>query len=444
MRARTALVTLVVSLLLAVGGCAGAQPGDAPSASGAEDVTLWLISGSTPQRMRDYLAQQYAKANGGVLTIVEKAQADMLAELATALPDRAATPDVAEIGATQAPALAGSFADVSGLYQSVGGPKLYQPFVEAGKADGENRTLPYYFSSRYVFYRKDIWGAADLAVPATLDEFNQAVRAIAELNPKGIADFSGVYLGGQDWRNAIAWVFANGGELARIENGNWVSTLSDPETIEGLTQWQQLQSSASHAPTTAGDDAPYRYLNDTDSFIDASGDTVKTALSAAAVIAPGSVHRSIGTLVKDDYGRNVRAWDNLIFGVFPLPGVSGGVAPVLVGGSNIGVAAQSSRQAGARQLLGIIFSTEYQTMLAQNGLGPANSDFFPMLGSDEFAQAMLESAANSKLPPAAPGWAAIEQSGALEELFQKIAEGGDVVALAEEYDAALTPLLNLV
>ena len=444
MKAKTALAALVVSVLLAVGGCAGNQPGQTPGAAQSENVTLWLISGSTPKRMRDFLVQQYAKTNGGVLTIIEKGKSDIFSELAMALPDSLATPDMTEIDAAQASALASSFADISDLYQPFGGGKLFQSFVEAGKLGGENRTLPYYFDSRYVFYRRDIWSAAHLAPPTTLAEFNQAVQTIAELNPEGIPDFSGVYLGGQDWRNALAWVFANGGDLARCENDRWVSTLSDPRTIEGLTQWQQLQLNASHAPATAGDDTTYRYLNDTDSITDEDGNVTKTSLSAAAVILPGAARKSIGAIEKDAIGRSIRTWDDLVFGVFPLPGIDGRPAPVYVGGSNVGVSAKSQHPEGARELLRIIFSTEYQTMLAQNGLGPANSEFMPWLGSDEFALAMIASAVNSKLPPVAPGWAAIEQSGALEKLFQSIAEGADVAALAEQYDDALTPLLNIV
>ena len=90
----------------------------------------------------------------------------------------------------------------------------------------------------------------------------------------------------------------------------------------------------------------------------------------------------------------------------------------------------------------IIFSSEYQQMLGKNGLGPANSDYTSSLGDDQFAKALIESASHSKLTPAAPGWATVEASGKLEEFFSKIAAGGDVTALATEYDALLTPMLN--
>ena len=81
-------------------------------------------------------------------------------------------------------------------------------------------------------------------------------------------------------------------------------------------------------------------------------------------------------------------------------------------------------------------------MLGENGLGPANLEYASSLGDDEFATALAESAAGSKLTPAAPGWAAVEGSGLLEEFFGKVNGGGDIEALAAEYDAKINELLN--
>lgn len=169
--------------------------------------------------------------------------------------------------------------------------------------------------------------------------------------------------------------------------------------------------------------------------------TGKTSLAAATIMAPGWAHWSIGDLKKVD-GKETREWNSDTFGTFVLPGNDGKPAPVFAGGSNIGISAKSKNQEGSRELLKIIFSAEYQQMLGKNGLGPANSDYVSSLGDDEFAKALIESASNSKLTPAAPGWASVEASGKLEEFFSKIAEGGDVTALATEYDAIFTPLLN--
>ena len=71
-----------------------------------------------------------------------------------------------------------------------------------------------------------------------------------------------------------------------------------------------------------------------------------------------------------------------------------------------------------------------------------DSDEVSALGNDEFASALIDSAENSKLTPAAPGWASVESANVLEEFFSKIGTAPDLDALAKEYNAKITPMLN--
>ena len=139
----------------------------------------------------------------------------------------------------------------------------------------------------------------------------------------------------------------------------------------------------------------------------------------------------------------MREWNDEKFSSFVLPGNDGSPAPVLAGGSNIGISAKSQNPELSKELMKIIFSSDYQDMLGKNGLGPANSDNNASLGDDQFAKASIDSASNSKLTPAAPGWAAVESSMVLEEFFGKIRDAADLEALAKEYDEKITPQLNL-
>ena len=82
-------------------------------------------------------------------------------------------------------------------------------------------------------------------------------------------------------------------------------------------------------------------------------------------------------------------------------------------------------------------------MLGQNGLGPANSKYTSSLGDDQFAKALIESSSNSKLTPAAPGWASVEAGNVMEEFFSKIRDASDLKALAQEYDKKIDALLNV-
>jgi N,N'-diacetylchitobiose transport system substrate-binding protein len=428
MKKRIVAVAAATATALILAGCSSA---DSPSEGGGKNITLWLNGGDTPDALRDYLKTEFADTTGGTLTIEEQSWTDALAKLTTALPDAENTPDVVEIGNTWAPTFtnAGAFTDLSDMYDDLGGDKLLPSFVEVGSVDGAEYALPYYFGSRYVFYRKDAWAQAGVAVPTTLAEFNEAAAKLKT------PDRSGFYIGGEDWRNGVSWIFANGGELAKKDGGEWKSTLSDPKTVEGLTQLQALYSSASLAPVTEADSTPWVNINNNES-------TGKP--EAATIIAPGWAHFSIGDLAPDpkDATKTVATWNDAVFGSFVLPGVDGGVAPVFAGGSNIAISAASKKQDAAKDLMKIIFSADYQKMLGENGLGPANLDYASSLGDDQFAKALIDSAAESKLTPAAPGWAAVEGSGLLEEFFGKVNGGGDIEALAKEYDGKIDELIN--
>jgi N,N'-diacetylchitobiose transport system substrate-binding protein len=434
MKRRYAGLALATAAALVLAGCSattGNEGGNDGGSADGQDITLWLMGGDTPDTLRDYLKTEYKDATGGTLTIEEQGWGDALAKLTTSLPDAENTPDVVEIGNTWSPTFTnvGAFSDVSDMVEELGGDKLIQSFVEVGAVDGANYALPYYFGSRYNFYRKDIWAAAGKTVPTTLAEFDETVKALRTDSQ------SGFYIGGSDWRNAISWIFANDGELAEKDGDQWVSTLSSPNTQKGIAQFAELFKGASLAPATEFDSTPWVNINNNE----ATG-----APEAATIIAPGWAHWSIGDLSADpeDATKTVATWNDDVFGTFVLPGVDGGAAPVFAGGSNIAISAASKNQEGSRELLKIVFSPEYQTLLGENGLGPANLDYASALGEDQFAAALIESAASSKLTPAAPGWAAVEGAALLEEFFGKVTAGGDIKALSAEYDEKITALLN--
>ncbi|MCU1557598.1 MAG: transporter substrate-binding protein [Microbacteriaceae bacterium] len=450
MKRKLATVTAVaLASALALAACSsgsGTTTGTGASTDGkGKTITLWLAGADTPDVLRTYLKDEFKKETGGTLNIQQQDWGDLVTKLTTSLPDANNTPDVTEMGNTQSPTFTnvGAFLDISDMYKQLGGTNLLQSFVDAGKVGDKNYTLPYYFGSRYMFIRKDIWATAGVAVPTTLDEFNSAVATIGAKNPAGVANFSGFYLGGQDWRDGISWIFANGGDIATVKNGKWTASLDSANSLKGLEQLQAIYKTASKAPNDAKDSNQYIYLNDDDAIPGATTADAATpvSLAAATIMAPGWAHWSIGTKGEKD-GKVTRTWDDKTFGVFALPGVDGKPAPVFAGGSNIGISAKSKNPGLAKTLLTIIFSKTYQEMLGKNGLGPANSQYVSSLGSDEFAKALIASASNSKLTPAAPGWASVEASNVLEEFFSKIKDAPDLAALAKEYDAKITPMLN--
>ena len=434
-------VAFAAASAIVLAGCSSSTPEDetTPEPTGEEttaaaegqDITLWLMGApDTPEALVTYLEEQYAETTGATLTVEAVAWGDALPKLTTALPDSANTPDVVEIGNTWAPTFTAveAFSDLSDMYEELGGDDLLPSFTEVGSVDGVPYALPYYFGSRNMWARADLYEAGGVEVPTTLEE---VTTVHASLKDQGIG---GLYLGGQDWRNAISWIFAYGGDLAAKDGDEWVSTLSSPESQEGIAAWQEMFETASVAAANDTDADNYFIIND----------GTLSGTPAAASMAPSWASCCIGlpTGETDEEGNDVLAWDDAANTAYGLPGVDGGLAPVFAGGSNIGISAASENQEGARELLRIIFSDEYQALLGENGLGPANVGAKDSFVTDDFRQIAWDTAQVSKLTPAAPGWAAVEGSGLLEEFFQAVAEGGDIASLSVEYDAKITPQLN--
>ncbi len=400
-------------------------------AAGGEDITLWLAGTDTPEAALTYLTETYASTNGGELTIEQIGWGDLIPSLTAALPDSSTTPDVFETGNTQTVTFTavGAYSDLAEHYDDLGGDSLLPGFVEVGSIGDSVYSLPYYFGSRFAWYRKDLYADAGVEVPSTLQEFT-------DVNATLKAAGSGAYIPGQDWRDGVAWIFANGGDLASYDGSKWTGALSSDESIAGMEMWQELFSTASVAGATDTDATAYQAIND--EFLP------NTAV--ATTLAPNWAYWSLGDISENDDGDAVATWNPDTFGAYALPGVDGGVAPVFAGGSNIGISAASEKQESALELMQIIFSDEYQTILAENGLGPANTDFGSVYvdsaADPAIAQISLDTAAAAKLTPAAPGWIAVEEQQLLEQYFQAVAEGGDVATLAAEFDDKINAVIN--
>ena len=124
--------------MLGLSACSSDNATDDASGStgkGDGNITLWLAGSDTPQELRDYLVTTFEKDNpGSTLTIEEQAWGDLVTKLTTALPDEKNTPDVVEIGNTQAPTFTtvGAFRDLSPIYEELGGKDLLQSFGVIG------------------------------------------------------------------------------------------------------------------------------------------------------------------------------------------------------------------------------------------------------------------------------------------------------------------------
>jgi N,N'-diacetylchitobiose transport system substrate-binding protein len=414
--ALAAAIGATAALVLA--GCAPSTP--AEEATG--DIRVWLVGTDTPQDARDYLKTTFEKENPGSTLTIEEQQWTGLVDLLTTSLSSNDSPDVVEVGNTQAAAFtsAGAFLDLTDQYEALGGDDLLPGFTEAGSYDGKFYAAPYYSGARIVFYNTAQYATAGVDVPATLDDYVDNAGALAAALP-GV---SGVWYPGQDWYNALPFVWENGGEVAvQGDDGTWDAQLSSPESLKGLEQVQELMASST-APKD-GDETelwvPFREEK------------------AATISAPSWAYWSI---VADEDQAATALTDTL--GYFALPGKDGGAAQVFAGGSNIAVSAKSAHPGLATKALAIIESPEYQTILAGAGLVPALTSLGDKVAAatPELAAVIADAAANAKLTPASPKWADVEAARVLQDFFVQLANGGDAEALATELDTKIEDILN--
>ena len=420
---KLAFVAIGAAAALALAGCASG--GNAASTSGADkaNIRVWFVGTDTPKDAREYLEKTFAKENPGSKIVIEEQSWTGLVDKLTTSLSGSDSPDVVEVGNTQAAAFtsAGAFMDLTSHKKELGGDDLLPGFVEAGSYDGKFYAPPLYSGARLVFYKKDALAAAGLSVPKTLDEYVSNGEALATANPGK----SGIWWPGQDWYNALPFIWENGGEIAVQKGGKWVSELGSADSVKGLKEVQEVMTKASAAPKDGQETNPQVGFCDGTTLQLSAPSWVKWSILAAAdADTPGC----------PDQEANL--------GVYALPGKNGGAAKVFAGGSNIGISAKTKHPELSLSALKIIESKGFQTIYGKNGLVPSLKSLAPTLGTDDVAKAIAAAAANAKLTPASPKWADVEASGVLTDLFVKIAQGGDVESLAKDADKKIDDTLN--
>lgn len=403
---KTGVVAGIAATALILAGCSSTSPAEEAETG---NIRVWLNGTDTPQEARDYLKETFEAQNPGSTLSIEEQQWTGLVDLLTTSLSSSDSPDIVEVGNTQAPAFtsAGAFLDLSENFPSTG---LLPGFVDIGSYDGKLYAAPYYAGARVVFYNKTMYAAAGVEVPTTLDEYVENAAKLAT------ADRDGVYFPGQDWYNALPFIWENGGEVAVFEGGGWDARLSSAESVAGLEQVATITTASVVADKNG---------NETDAWVPFNEGR------AATLSAPSWAYGLI-ELPQEE------------FGYFNLPGKDGGVAQVFAGGSNIAISANSPHPELAKNALKVLLSEEYQSIMAANGLVPALSSLSEDTAgaTPELAGLIAAAAVNAKLTPASPRWADVEAAAVLQDLFVQIANGGDIQALAAAADEQIEEILN--
>lgn len=410
--------------LAACGGSGGGEaeePADVGSITG-QTVRVWFMEGSISDEAIAHLEEAFKEAHPENSLVVEIQPWDGIdAKLQTSLASASESPDLVETGNTNSSIYTsiGAFAPLDDIYEDLGGDDLIQSFVEAGRWDDQLLAVPLYAGARGIFYRQDLFEAAGIGEPTTLDELADAVIALGEANPEDTPGFSGMYLAAVDIHGCGSLMFAGGGSWAEQSGDAWEEKLSDPATKASLERITRIfaEGTAYAQDSDAGQKAFEKYFNE------------------------GSVGLLVGTGnigVKIDQA----LWDEDKVAVMSIPSdTPGEVGQTFAGGSNISLSANAQNPELGREALKIIFGEEFQRLLGANGWTPGNTTYADSV-EGAFAEISGQVIENSKLTPNTPQWGAVNSNRYVHDFWAALAGGTSIDDATAQYGASIEETLN--
>jgi N,N'-diacetylchitobiose transport system substrate-binding protein len=428
--ARLAIGTVGVAALIVLAGCgssSGGSKSDASSSGGSKTLTVWYMDGSLSDKDAATLKSEFEAAHKGVTINYQVQKWDGIGEKLTTGLASNTPPDVVELGNTQVTTYAanGALADLTKSVKSFDNSSNWlKGLAEPGKWDNKQYAIPFYAGTRTVVYRKDMFEQAGVQVPTSWDDL---LALGPKLNAKFGSDpnFMAMYLPGQEWYTAASLIWDEGGDLATGSGKNWKGALTTPQAEAGIARYKALYDALSKAPKDTDEANPQQYQ------VMAKGDV-------AMMIGLGWEAGSVATTNKD-------LADKL--GTFALPSKTAGkLAPPMVGGSDLAVAAGSKNKDLATDFIKLVGSTKTQTALTEGGYipnasTPALLDAAKNSSSPTLATAIAAAAAG-KVTPVAPNWANVETSpNPLKDMLTQVLNGTPVDQAAQTANNQVTQRL---
>jgi N,N'-diacetylchitobiose transport system substrate-binding protein len=302
-------------------------------------------------------------------------------------------PDVIEMGNTEMTKYmaAGAFAalDKSKFDNSA---NWLKGLAKSGAYGGKTYGVPYYAGSRVATYRTDLFAKAGIkTLPTSLAQLTADASKLAAAN-KSVKGFSPVYIAGEDWYVAMAFVYDYGGTIATTHGGKWYGALDSPESIAGLTAFKNFYLAASKASKTDDGTNPFPY-------------NVYSQGNAAVIVGPSWYTCCTGAKYKATTAQ------------FVLPSHTKGLAmPGFLGGSDLAVPVTSPNASLAADWIKDFTSTSAEKGLQAKGNIPNATN---LLGNSINERA----AARSWFVPTAKHWVDVENGNILKNMLAQILTG---------------------
>jgi N,N'-diacetylchitobiose transport system substrate-binding protein len=406
-----------------VAACGGGTP---TTTAGNETgtLTVWLMNGSAPASVIDGVNADFTAKHPKMTVKVEIQQwSDIGTKLDTGLTGNT-PPDVVELGNTLVAkyAAAGLLEDISGKKSSFDNSGTWlQSLTDSCTVSGKLYCAPYYAGSRAVIYRKDLFAAANVQPPTSMDELLTVGKTLMTAHSSD-PNFSALYFPGKYWYAALPFIWDFGGDIATQSGGKWQGSLNSSGSQQGLTTLATLVSSLSKADKS-GDEAKQ--------------DAAFAGGHIAMIIANGW---EVG-VITDPKAGDPKLKDKL--GVFPIPShTAGQTAPVFLGGSDLGVAAKSKNQALANEWVELLTGNKHMNEMATVGGVIPNTTSMLNLGTGLNA-IFYAAAKNSRFVPNSQNWASVENANVIPDMLVSIFTGkAQLPAATTSASDKITTLLN--
>ena len=328
-------------------------------------------------------------------------------------------PDVTEIGNTdvQSHIEQGSLADITEEFGGwADGKTLNKTALGNDQADGKTYAVPWYGGVRGVWYRTDWFKELDIQTPKNWAELTAAAKKVQDSK-----DVPGIGVPSDQTNALLSFIWGNNGSVAVQENGEWKGTLDQPQAVEAANYYAGLVAKEKVAPEK------YIGKNELD------GPQRDFALGKLGMYFDGSWALKEMKKISD---KDADKW-----GVFPIPTKTGGNAPVMAGGSDLGVWADSEAKAAAFDYITILNNAKNAKAWADySGFSSMRSD---VKFSDPKLAVFSEISSNTKFPPISPGWGEFEQSKkVLPNTIKAIMQGAPAAEEMKKASEQAGTLLN--
>ncbi|PYY40084.1 MULTISPECIES: extracellular solute-binding protein [unclassified Curtobacterium] len=440
MRTTKFAAATAVALTIALGMTACSSAGNAGSGGGGgtkaiadvdgdgKTLTVWAMTGDYSDKTIAAINKEFEAKTGAEVRVQIQQWDGITTKVSTALATNT-PPDVLDLGNTQVASYAanGALLDLTPYAKELKqGQTWLDGLSDPATVDGALYGVPGFAGARAVIYNKQMWKDAGITeAPTTYEELTADLDKVKAANTA--KDFSAFYMPGQYWYAGMQFVWDAGGEIATEQDGTWKAGFGDAEAQQGLADFAEFANDySSKASATLNTDSPD--MNQV--FAD---EKTSAILSTSGTL--GLIEQANPEMTADQLG------------TFPFPGKSGKTQPVMLGGSDWGVAAKSKNTDLALQWVKIASSPDIQSeyVYGDNGWIPNSTDGIKAADStlSDVNKGFFTAALNSKATPANSRWADLEGDQSINTLFSSVVSGSKTPEeAAADFDEAADAALN--